>query len=294
MAAALLYNLGFLSPLFAVPLQLSAGERSRRNFLASSLVSVSLILAFRAMVLKPLGALGFIYLDGCILLLAALGLYICNFELQNFHLPVRLAAATASAAVIVFLMQPVFGTLRDQIVPALDQTLAVFGGGMDGELMLLFIQDLFGRTGFAWYFFFIAFSHWLGKNITKRFGVENQSGNEHWEMPDGGIWFLFVPLTVFLLNKLTMRSGLQLLSGIPAYAVSNALLIGAGSYALRGLVMIRALMKKKGLSVQMQRLLLMTTGFLAVMPGLNLVVLILFAGIGVSELWVNYRIFDKE
>ncbi len=303
-ASAVLYNLGFLSPLFAVPLQYSAGGRSRQRFLVSSLVSVFLILAFRAMVLRPLGALGFVYLDGCILLLAVAGLYICNFELQKFELPLRIAAATALAGVIVLLMQPVLGRLRDQLVPALDQALAVGqdlnltsagnGVGVDGELMLLIVQDLLERTGFAWYFFFIAFSHWLGKNITKRIGRDDQSGKERWILPEAWIWFLFVPLTVYLLDKLMGRSGRQLLGGISAYAVSNALIISAGSYALRGLGMARAMVSRKGLSVQMQRLLLMTTGFLAVMPGINLVVLILFAGLGVSELWVNYRIFDKE
>ena len=74
-------------------------------------------------------------------------------------------------------MQPVLGRLRDQLVPALDQALAVGqdlnltsagnGVGVDGELMLLIVQDLLERTGFAWYFFFYCFFPLAGKEYNK-------------------------------------------------------------------------------------------------------------------------------
>jgi hypothetical protein len=309
LTTALLYNLGILSPLFAIPLQFSASGSNRSRFLSSSLVSVFLILAFRAMILRPLGAMGFLYVDGFILFLVVIGLYICNFELKGMTLPVRIAIVSAGVAVLSILLLPFAGGLKDQIILSFNQVLSISkelnltapglegDNLMNGETMFLQFQDLVGSFGLVWYFFFIAFSLWLGKNIMKRgYGADSDTDTEpeSWELPEIWIWFLFVPLTLYLLDRLMEVRGMELLGRIPSYAVSNIVLITAGCYAVRGLGMIKHLMNKKGLSVQMQRLLLMTTGFLIVMPGINLALLILTAGVGVSELWVNYRKFDKE
>merc|ERR1711879_140152 len=121
LTTALLYNLGILSPFFAVPLQFSASGSNRSRFLSSSLVSVFLILAFRAMILRPLGALGFLLVDGFILFPVVTGLYICNFELKGMTLPVRIAIVTAGVAVLSILLLPFAGGLKDQIVLSLNQ-----------------------------------------------------------------------------------------------------------------------------------------------------------------------------
>lgn len=304
---AVLYNLGLLSPFFAVPLQFSARDSNRSNFLSSSLFSVILILAFRAIILRPLGALGFLYVDGFILFLVVAGLYICNFELKGITLPVRIAFITAGTAVLSMLLLPFTGGLKDQIILSLNQVLSISNelnltasglegeSLMNGETLFLILQDMVGSFGLVWYFFFIAFSLWLGQNLMKRrIGADFDTETESWELPEVWIWFLFVPLTLYLVDRLMEVRGIDLLGRVPSYAVSNIVLIAAGCYAVRGLRMIKHFMNKKGLSAQMQRILLMTTGFLIVMPGVNLALLILIAGLGVSELWVNYRIFDKE
>lgn len=304
---ALLYNVGFLSPFFAVPLQLSAAGRNRNRFLLSSLVSMFLILSFRASILSPLKAQGFVYIDAYILILAIAGLYVCNFELKSFSLPVRIAVITAAAAVISLLLLPTTSGLRDQIIISLDQIMMVSkelnltgtvsgsDGGLTGETLFLILQDLAGSTGFVWYFFFIALSHWMGKRMMLRFpDGRNDIEQDEWNVPEAGIWFLFIPLTLFMLNKLLLIRGVRLLGTIPYYAVTNLVLIAAGTYGVRGIRIIQAVLKNKGISRQMQRILFMTAGFLIIMPGINLGLLILIAGIGVSELWVNYRLFDKE
>ncbi|MBF9017213.1 MULTISPECIES: hypothetical protein [unclassified Oceanispirochaeta] len=307
LTTAVLYNLGILSPFFAVPLQFSARDSNRSRFLSSSLFSVILILAFRAMILRPLGALGFLYVDGFILFLVVSGLYICNFELKGITLPVRIAFVTAGTAVLSMLLLPFAGGLKDQIILSLNQILSISNelnltasglegdSLMNGETLFLIFQDMVGSFGLVWYFFFIAFSLWLGQSLMKRRnGTDSDTETEGWELPEVWVWFLFVPLTLYLVDRLMEVRGIDLLGRVPSYGVSNIVLITAGCYAVRGLGIIKRLMNKKGLSVQMQRILLMTTGFLIVMPGVNLALLILIAGLGVSELWVNYRIFDKE
>ena len=227
--------------------------------------------------------------------------------MKGITLPVRIAFITAGTAVLSMLLLPFTGGLKDQIILSLNQVLSISNelnltasglegeSLMNGETMFLILQDMVGSFGLVWYFFFIAFSLWLGQNLMKRrIGADFDTETESWELPEVWIWFLFVPLTLYLVDRLMEVRGIDLLGRVPSYAVSNIVLIAAGCYAVRGLRMIKHFMNKKGLSAQMQRILLMTTGFLIVMPGVNLALLILIAGLGVSELWVNYRIFDKE
>jgi hypothetical protein len=304
---ALLYNVGILCPFFAVPLQFSAAGKNRSSFILSSLVSIFLILIFRIIVLSPLQALGFVYIDGFILFLAVAGLYVCNFELKDFSLPVRIAFITAAAGVLSLLVLPKAYGLKDQIILSLDQILMVSRGlnlseamtgsstALNGETLFLILQDLIGSTGFVWYYFFITFSYWMGSQLMSRSkGIQTVKESFSWDLPDIWVWFLFIPLTLFLLDKLFVMRGIHLLGTIPHYAVTNIILISAGAYALRGIKIIQFFLKKREVSRLMQRMMLMTTGFLIVMPGVNLALLILIAGLGVSELWVNYRLFDKE
>ncbi|QEN07632.1 hypothetical protein EXM22_06380 [Oceanispirochaeta crateris] len=302
---ALLYNVGILSPFFAIPLQFSAAGRNRKIFLISSVISIFLILSFRTTVLIPLEALGFVYVDGYILFLAVAGLYVCNFELKGFTLPVRIAFITAGAAALSLLLWPLAQGLREQMIMSLNQILLVSNelnisgvmgdAALDGETLFLILQDLAGSTGLVWYFFFIAFSYWMGmKVVSKSSGAVTERKSENWDLPEVWVWFLFIPLTLFLVNKLMMVRNIHILGILPYYAVTNIILISAGAYAIRGIGIIQSYLNRRSLPRHTQRLMLMTSGFLIVIPGVNLVLLILTAGLGVSELWINYRLFDKE
>jgi len=306
-ASAVLYNVGILSPFFAVPLQYSAAGRKKSFFLITSLTSMILILLFRTVRLTPLRALGFVYVDALILFLAIAGLYACNFMLKGLSLPVRIAVITAAAGTVTLLFLSLMQGLKVQLIQLLDTLLSMSrelqitestglaGGEMSGETLFMILQDLAGRSGLFWYYFFIVFSRWTGNLMMKKVPeADTLDESEEWLLPDGWVWFLFLPLTLFLLNKLLVARGVHFLGILPYYAVTNVTLISAGAYGLRGLRIVQEFLKKRGISRQMRVMFLMTAGFLIVIPGVNLVVLILCAGLGVSELWVNYRIFDKE
>jgi hypothetical protein len=87
---------------------------------------------------------------------------------------------------------------------------------------------------------------------------------------------------------------MDLNTGVAGFAVSNSLYIMAALYGLQGFGLLQYLMVKKNVNPGIRR---MTGWFiplsLLIFP-LNLAVLFLLPGLGVSELWINYRRNDKE
>ncbi len=305
--AALLYNLGFLSPFFAVPLQYSAQSRGRQSFVLSSLGASVLILSFRLMVLAPLGTFSFVVLDTGLLFMALTGLYLRNFALRFLELPVRLGVITGAFGLAVLLLSPHAGALGEEFKGVLAGFLELgAGAGLSVDVLYLMVKDVLGRTFLAWYFFFLMFTPWFaeklgariqqGKALASPLGDEKtaEAVQEAWVLPEYWVWLLFIPLTLFLVDKLSSPKGFVLLKGWRLYGVSNLLLITAGTYGLRGIRILGLLLRKRGLSRAGEKLLVPAVLFLVFVPGINLVMLIVTAGLGVSELWINFRLFDKE
>ena len=297
---ALLYNVGILTPFFAVPVQYSASSGGRRSFLESSSAAVSVVLVFRMMLLGSMGARIFIILDILILLAVFAGLYVCNFELKDLSLPVRAAVITAAAGLLIVLTLPVTGSLKEGLIESMDLVLASAGDAfsatgtdLTGEVLFMVIADLAGKTVLFWYFAFLVFSRWTGEHLMSRITGRSMK-TESWTLPGVWIWFLFIPLTVYLLNGPLSVRGIVLLKGAGSYLVSNMILISSAAYAVRGIGIAGKFLSMRGIPYRTQRMILTACAFLAFMPGVNLGLLILTAGIGVSELWVNYRFNDKE
>jgi hypothetical protein len=158
------------------------------------------------------------------------------------------------------------------------------------------MKDFLGSTALALYFFFISYSWWSGNRLAFRLGRisgEEGRGND-WDFPDSFVWLLFIPLTVLLAGRLLGQRGISFPGGPLEYLISNLLLIMGGLYGIKGIGIIGGFLRKWNIPRQFRVLFVILTAFLIAVPGVNLVVIILIAGLGVSELWVNYRIFDKE
>lgn len=301
----LLYNVGILSPMFALPLQLSAEGKNKGRFLSTSLVSAAAIFLIRTMMLRSLDAAGFVVFDAVILTAVVCGLYICNFGLKLFSLPVRISIISGGAGLAVLLLVPAAEGFKDLFIRSLD-SLAAVGQELQltvpgtetfwtGETLYAILTDFAGKTGLFWYSAFLAFSYETGRRIGLYGKMRAKEGQgEEWKLPEIWVWLLFIPLTLFLADRLLGRNGASFLEGRILYLVSNMILITSGAYGVRGIGIIRLFLKNRGIAPSLQRLLFMPLIFLLLMPGLNLALLIIVAGIGVSELWVNYRIFDKE
>jgi hypothetical protein len=219
----------------------------------------------------------------------------------------RLGIITAVAGLLLLLAYPFAGALEGPIIENLDRmaqavsslSLAGENGGVlpvQGEILYYLLKDFFGRFVLAIFFFFLIYSWWSSYRLYLRMGASENSlkGVSNWDIPDHAVWLLFVPLTLLLGNRLLQQSGLSLLTGIPSYAVSNLLVIMGGLYALKGIQIIQRFFRKWNIPRQLNLPLMLILGILIAVPGVNLVLLVVMAGLGVSELWVNYRIFDKE
>jgi hypothetical protein len=195
---------------------------------------------------------------------------------------------------------PMASGLKAGLVESMDAVLSAAGGNvpgsgmnLDGETLYLILADMAGKTVLFWYFAFLVFSRTLGERLAKRTAgalIESES----WTLPDIWVWFLFLPLTVYLLNGPLAARGIVLLRGVSAYLVSNLILISSAAYAVRGIGVAGRFLSSRGVPLRTQRKILTACVCLVFMPGVNLALLILTAGIGVSELWVNYRFNDKE
>jgi hypothetical protein len=305
LAVTVMYNLGFLSLFYAVPLQFAALSNGRKAYLSVSLVSTVLILIVRFILLSATGFSELIVLDAVVVAVVATGLYFANFMLQRYSVPVKLGIVTAALGLLFISAAPFADGLESRIVGSIDKMTELMNSlsiptETEGTVLLqeetffLMVKDVFGRSVLAVFFFFLCYSWWSSSLLYQRMGGKMTPETTNWSLPDGAVWFLFLPLTVFLVDRLLNGSGLILLKGIPAYAVSNLLFIMGGLFGIKGLQIIRVMFRKWNVPRQMNLMLFLAMGMLAVIPGVNLILLIVVAGLGVSELWVNYRIFDKE
>ena len=303
----MMYNIGILSLFFAIPLQLTALDGRKRNFLSVTLISSGLILLSRYIVLNTAEYPEMIVLDIILVTAVAAALYLANYVLYGYSVPVRLGIITAASGLLLLLLTPFTGVLEEMLIDNFNRVAGTFtslplaageGGGfqIEGETLYLLLKDFFSRYVLALFFFFLSYSWWVSYRLFLRMGNQEKitEGAANWDFPDHAVWLLFVPLTLLLGNRLMDQSGLSLLTGIPSYAVSNLLIIMGGLYAIKGIQIIQRLFRKWNIPRQLNLPLLLLLGMLIVIPGVNLVLLVVMAGLGVSELWVNYRIFDKE
>lgn len=305
LAVGALYNLGLFSFFYAVPLQLAASTGKRKHYGAVALLSSLLILGLRYVLLRAAGFPELILLDAAVVLTVAPALYAAAYPLGAYSLPLRMGIIAAAAGILLLLTAP-FGEALDGIFQSslgrlgdLMITLPGSEGAADtapvgAETLYLMMKDIFARTGIAVFFFFLCFSRWAGSRLYLRMHPGEESREEDWSFPESGVWLLFLPLTLFLFDRLMGRSGQSFLRGIPAYAVFNLLFVMSGLFSIKGLGIVNGFLKRSSLPRRTGRLFLPILGMAAFMPGLNLILLVAFAGLGVSGLWVNYRIFDKE
>ena len=306
-AVAAMYNLGFFSLFYAIPLQLAALKGDKRSYISVSLLSSVMILTVRYVLLTTADFSELILLDFAVVAIVAAAMYIANYILFGYSIPVRIGMLTAALGILLLAAIPFAGAVETQFSETLDKmshlasSLSLAGGSdgsmlIQGETLNLVIKDMFGRSVLAVFFFFMIYTWWSSSRLFLR--MEKDRKKEHdsrdWDFPEQAVWLLFIPLTLILADRLLNQSGVYLLKGIPAYAVSNLLFIMSGLYGIRGIKIILQFFRRWNIPRQMNLLLILILGMLIAVPGLNLILLVIVAGLGVSELWVNYRIFDKE
>jgi len=300
---------GMLLLFFMFPLQVIAVRRGEKGFLisASGVLFGNLILK---LVLNPEAAdVGsVIAADFAVFLFLIAGLYVVNFRLKSLSkvwgfLIVTAGAGLLSLPVLLYLgSDPAFLAMMteqiESVLAMLRQALPGDSviGSISAEVMFRIFIDSFLSSYLAVYCLFLALSWRLGLRIgLKSVGRENEQPKlQELNVPDRLIWFLFIPLTLVLLRMLLSGRGLDLDLGMAGFAVSNSLYIAGALYGLQGFGLLQYFMARKNVNPGVRKM----TGWLVplsllVFP-LNLAVVFLLPGLGVSELWINYRHNDKE
>ncbi|MBB6481303.1 DUF2232 domain-containing protein [Spirochaeta isovalerica] len=300
---------GLLLLFFMLPLQVMAVRRGEKGFLisASGVLFGNLILKL-ALTPEAVTAGSLIIADFAVFLLLIGGLYAVNFKMGSFSkvwgfLIVTATAGLLSLPVLLYLgSDPAFlAVMTAQIESALAMLQQAFQGdavvgSITAEGMFRIFKDSFLSSYLAVYCFFVALTWRLGLRIgLKSIGRENEQPKlQELNVPDRLVWFLFIPLTLVLLRMLLNGKGFDMDLGIAGFAVSNSLYIAGALYGLQGFGLLQFLMARKQVNPGVRRM----TGWLLplsllIFP-LNLAVIFLLPGLGVSELWINYRHNDKE
>jgi hypothetical protein len=311
--AALLYHLGLGFLLFLVPVQVALVRRGPSSFYAAAGLSFVLVMGARLIFVGGGLAEARPFLVAEAATVAALlgGLVLVQLpEIEQGLLRTRLRrvprllAITALAGLlavplILYLRadESFVSGLREMftgLAAALDRTLGASegldlpAGGASGlikpEALMEAVREFLWRSFLFGYFFVLAFAWWVGSVIGARtIGQKARvTPLKDFRLPDGYVWPLIASLAVVALNLVVHLGVLEL-------AAWNLLLIMMLLYGLVGLGIIRFLLRKYRLPPGLRWLLVGVIIVMALTPRLNLAVMVLVPGLGVSEIWVKYR-----
>jgi hypothetical protein len=308
--SVLLYNLGVGLPFFLVPLQVVRIRRGSKPFLLGSGVALLATLGVRlALAGRALGSAGapFLILE-LVLLLSLLGglawIQLPELSGRPGSLPggrvARLltaaaAAGLASIPLILYLRnsQVFNGALRDIFTALAGGINQILGQSLDlrqGEELFKpeQLQAMTGaillRSYLADYVLLLSFTWWAGGLIGARStgrppGVTRL---QDFRLPEGYVWPLIGSLALLLL-------GLLVPIGPAGIAAWNLALIMLFLYGLAGLGILRFLLRRAGAPAGLRIGVALALGILALIPRINLALVILIPGLGVSETWIKYR-----
>ncbi len=211
----------------------------------------------------------------------------------------RMLAATAAASVlalatIVLLagnhafvesLQQLFGNFLEVARSAAaraEMTVPQLGQG--ASMMQAYWDYLFGSLVFG-YFVNLAAAWYLGNRIGAR--SRYQKSLAAFSLPEVFVWPLIASWTVVLIGRFVKLGHLR------AFAL-NAGLILLALYGVQGLAIIETLVARVRRGPESRRWLLIAVLLALFVPALGVLALVVIPLVGVSEIWIKYRIERKE
>jgi len=302
-----IYQLGFISFLFAVPLQILIKKRSEYAYLYAALLVLigAVVTAFihtrgiENTNIRRMMALFELLLP--VFLLASL--YTVNKQgLRVQRTVFRLIAAVIGIGIISIPL--VFGIMRNKEFVAYLRTqlttiVEAFFGTQTGsgiplnqgllrsfikpDRIIILIREIFFRN-FLFSFFLLLTINWrLGVGIARRIVRGTAPVRlSRFKMPDRFIW-------VFLLSWAGIIADIFFGLGVFGYIVWNFGLIAAFIFGLQGVGILRFFLERSNLSRGLQLFLIVMLVVLLFIPGLNALLIIGIPIFGVSEVWIKYR-----
>jgi len=301
-----MYEIGILSFLFLVPLQIAAKKRGETAYLFSALVVLTAVLVTAIIETRSVENTELKYI--LILLqivtpiMLAASLYIVNRRYpqvwRNLYklLGVTLAVGLGSVPIILIIKQN--GTfvvfLREQLTAlfaVLAEAFAISGSGLEAGLIGSLIQPsqiletikaVFFRN-FLFSFFIALVLNWrIGLGIARRVVGSDIPALVRFHMPEKFIWILLISWAGILGD---IFFGLKVLG----YIVWNIGLISMFLYGLQGWGIVRFLLGKSNLPQGMQSFFTVLIVVLLIIPGINILIILGIPIFGVSETWIHFR-----
>ncbi len=146
-----------------------------------------------------------------------------------------------------------------------------------GDIVISAITN-FGLTLFIAQFGVAVF---ISEMMVNRFSSEYQERLLKWNLPHGTIWFLLAGMSTILLVIVVKFPLLESL----AYNVSSVIAL---LYAVQGISIASNYLVKKFPHIRPSRIFFLS-GALMMLPGANVVFIVGFPLLGISETWITYR-----
>ena len=300
---------------FMLPLQILAVRCGKKAFLYSAGGVVFGTIILKIILLSEIADTGsLIIADTALILFLVTGLYAVNFELVSFKNILKLLVATAvsglfSIPVLYYLNSDL--SFYNIMTGQLDSILVMFNGAyvensvsggnslfgaVSADDMYNFFKFYFLNFYLVIYFYLLTATWWLGRRIGfKSIGQSFQTSTiKEFYVPEKLVWFYFIPLTIMLVQVLFKSKGAELELGLLGYAVSNSLYVMGTLYILQGFGLIQYLMEKRGTSAALIKLTRFSLVLIMLITAFSSLVALILSGLGVSELWINYRQKEKE
>ncbi|MCL2792257.1 MAG: YybS family protein [Spirochaetaceae bacterium] len=302
-----LYQSVYFFIFFLIPLQLL---RNRKGFLqmmqAAVIVSaITLIACFFRTNRVEIFALrsGIIFSEVLVVIIMLLGFLYINYNWQgNPRMLKKLVIVTIGAffigiPVLLTYNSTVFQDFyKSQIAVFLEGTIRTFGERsgnetldivailktVDAETVYNTIKVAIMRSYLFLYFILLSASWWLGSMKIIDGKLSNNVSLKTLSIPQFIVWPLIIALTTVVLDH---RVGL----GFLGYIGWNMLLIIITLYGLRGIGIIQSLFLALNVPRFFRVLIYVSLLLFLLQPGLNFIVLVAVPGLGVSEIWINYK-----
>lgn len=298
---------GYLLLFFLVPLQSLCNKKGFRSLFQAGVIVISVILI--ASIARTHGlesaATRFVIIvsEVYIPLVLVIGLFYINYGWPgNPRMLKKVLIVTAGAffasipAMLIYNSGAFQNFYKGQIALALEMLNRTFNDvqtmeaseiaeilkSIDVETVYTAVKKTVMRGYLFAYFVIISGSWWIGSSGLKNGKLQSCFKPALFTLPEYMVWPLILSLSAVVMDY-------KINTGFIGHFGWNILLVMVTLYGFRGLGIIQGLMTAYSLPASLRVLVVFSIVLFLMQPGLNLIILIGLPGLGVSEIWINYK-----
>jgi len=303
----LVYQSGYFFIFFLIPLQILRNKKGFIPMIQAAIIvtAITLIVAFiTTSKIETFGIRSAIIISEIlVVIIMLLGfLYInCNWS-GNPRMLKKLFIVTTGAffigipALLIYNSAVFQNYFKSQIALTLEVMIRAFSNTqssdaldfaamlktVDAENVYNIIKRTIMRSYLFLYFIMLSGSWWIGSIKIINGKWISRLNLKDFSIPEFMIWPLIIALTTVVISD-------KINTGFLGYIGWNILLIIVTLYGLRGIGIIQGLLLALNVPRFFRVLVFFMILLLLMQPGLKYIVLIAVPGLGVSEIWVNYK-----